>query len=90
MAYPVGEGTAAGLLFAMGNFAGFLLGTILSVIVRGQSKAQSAGGLGFCFGIFLVGLGLIYFMKEKLNRSDSEKRTSESKMSGIEADSDTK
>lgn len=62
-AYPVGEGTAAGLLFAMGNFSGFVMGTILSVIVQGESKGQSAGGLGFCFGMFLVGLGLVYFMK---------------------------
>jgi hypothetical protein len=63
VAFPVGEGTAAGLLFAMGNFAGFLLGTILSMIVRGESKGQTAGGLGFCAGMFLVGLGLVYFMK---------------------------
>jgi len=47
----------------MGNFAGFLLGTILSMIVRGESKGQTAGGLGFCAGMFLVGLGLVYFMK---------------------------
>jgi hypothetical protein len=64
---------AAGLLFAMGNFAGFLMGTFLSLIVQGESKGQTAGGLAFCFGTFLIGLGLVYFMKEKLNRSDSEK-----------------
>jgi hypothetical protein len=46
-AFPVGEGAAAGLLVAMGNFAGFVLGIILSLIVQGKSKAQSAGGLGF-------------------------------------------
>jgi hypothetical protein len=34
-AFPVGEGTAAGLLFAMGNFAGFVMGTFLSLIVQG-------------------------------------------------------
>ena len=84
-AYPVGEGTAVGLLFAMGNFSGFLMGTILSVIVQGESKGQSAGGLGFCFAMFLVGMALVYFMKEKLNRSDSEKRTSESRKSGSDS-----
>ena len=63
----------------MGNFAGFLLGTILSIIVRGESKGETAGGLGFCFGMFIVGLVLVYFMNEKLNRSDSEKRLSELK-----------
>lgn len=73
----MGEGTAAGLLFAMGNLAGFLLGTILSIIVKGKSKGETAGGLGFCFGMFIVGLILVYFMNEKLNRSDSEKRLSD-------------
>ena len=63
----------------MGNFAGFLLGTILSIIVRGESKGETAVGLGFCFGMFIVGLVLVYFMNEKLNRSDSEKRLSELK-----------
>ena len=63
----------------MGNFAGFLLGTILSIIVRGESKGETAGGLGFCFGMFIVGLVLVYFMNEKLNISDSEKRLSELK-----------
>ena len=63
----------------MGNFSGFLLGTILSIIVRGESKGETAGGLGFCFGMFIVGLVLVYFMNEKLNRSDSEKRLSELK-----------
>jgi hypothetical protein len=47
----------------MGNFAGFVLGTILSLIVQGDSKGQTGGGLGFCFGVFLIGLVLVYFMK---------------------------
>jgi hypothetical protein len=64
LAFPVGEGSATGLLFAIGNFFGFLLGLFLSLIVQGESKAQSAGGLGFCFGVFVIGLGLAYFMKE--------------------------
>lgn len=33
LAFPVGEGTATGLLFATGNLFGFALGLILSVIV---------------------------------------------------------
>lgn len=33
--FPVAEGTATGMLFAMGNFAGFLLGMFLTMIVRG-------------------------------------------------------
>lgn len=43
--FPVGEGTAVGFLFAMGNFSGFVLGksfvnsgSILSVIVEGNGK----------------------------------------------------
>jgi hypothetical protein len=48
----------------MGNFAGFILGIFLSLIVQGESKGQSAGGLGFCFGVFLIGLVLVWFMKE--------------------------
>ena len=75
-AFPVGEGAAAGLLFAMGNFAGFVLGIILSLIVQGKSKAQSAGGLGFCFGVFLIGLLLVWFMKEEQNRSEYENKVS--------------
>ena len=35
LAFPVGEGSTAGMLFANGNFSGFLFGMILSVIVKG-------------------------------------------------------
>lgn len=35
LAFPVGEGSATGLLFAFGNFFGFLLGLFLSLIVQG-------------------------------------------------------
>jgi hypothetical protein len=48
----------------MGNFAGFLLGLFLSLIVQGETKGQSAGGLGFCFGVFVIGFVLVYYMKE--------------------------
>jgi hypothetical protein len=51
LVFPVGEGSAVGLLFAVGNFGGFLLGMFLSMIVKGSSKGQTAGGLGFCFAM---------------------------------------
>lgn len=35
LAFPVGEGTAAGMLFATGNLFGFFLGLLLSLIVEG-------------------------------------------------------
>jgi hypothetical protein len=35
LVFPVGEGSAVGLLFATGNFFGFLLGLFLSLIVQG-------------------------------------------------------
>lgn len=73
IAFPVGEGSATGLMFAMGNLFGFFLGLILSVIVQGDSKAQTAGGIGFCFGIFIIGLVLVLFMKEEKNRESFEK-----------------
>lgn len=63
IAFPVGEGTAAGFLFANGNFGGFILGTCLSLIVQGDSKGQSVGGLGFCLGIFVIGLILTCLMQ---------------------------
>lgn len=59
-------------MFAMGNLFGFFLGMILSLIVQGETKGQTAGGLGFCFGVFLIGITFVYSMKEKLNRSDYE------------------
>lgn len=70
--FPVGEGSAVGLLFACGNFFGFLWGLILSVIVQGQNKFQTGMGLVFCFGIFLIGFALTYFMKEEKNRERAE------------------
>ena len=57
----------------MGNFGGFLFGLLLSLIVQGQTKAQSAEGIGFCFGMFLVGLVLVFFMKEEQNRFNYER-----------------
>lgn len=64
LVFPVGEGSAVGLLFAIGNFGGFLLGLIMTIIVKGETKQQTGGGLGFCAGVFVLGLILIYFMKE--------------------------
>ena len=64
LVFPVGEGSAVGLLFAVGNFGGFLLGLFLSMIVKGESYGQTLGGLMFCFGFFLLGFILVFFMKE--------------------------
>lgn len=62
--FPVGEGSAVGLLYAMGNLGGFVWGVILSLIVKGESKEQTLIGLMFCLGVFIVGFVLILFMKE--------------------------
>lgn len=35
LVFPVGEGSAVGMLFAVGNFGGFLLGLFLSMIAKG-------------------------------------------------------
>lgn len=35
LVFPVGEGSAVGMLFAIGNFGGFLLGLVMSLIVKG-------------------------------------------------------
>ena len=77
LVFPVGEGSAAGMLFAMGNFAGFLFGAILSAIVQGNSKGESAGGLGFCFGVFCLGIILTVVMQEEQNRRKSEELSAE-------------
>jgi uncharacterized membrane protein YczE len=58
------------MVFAVGNLFGFFLGMFLSLIVQGESKAQTAEGIGFCFGIFLIGLTLVVLMKENLNRTN--------------------
>jgi hypothetical protein len=68
-------------LFAIGNLFGFFLGLFLSLIVQGESKGQTAGGLGFCFAVFLGGLALVFFMKEALNRQDFEKISEEKRRS---------
>jgi len=35
LVFPVGEGSAVGMLFAVGNFGGFILGLFLTMIVKG-------------------------------------------------------
>ncbi len=35
LVFPVGEGSAVGLLFAIGNFGGFILGLFMTMIVKG-------------------------------------------------------
>ena len=69
------------MLFAFGNLFGFLYGLILSVIVEGESKIQSLWGLMFCFGIFSVGIGLMYGVKEEKNREKAESELSERRKS---------
>lgn len=53
-----------------------ILGAILSIIVEGNGKGETAAGLGFCFVIFLIGLLMILLMKEELNRMKSESGSS--------------
>jgi hypothetical protein len=87
--FPVGEGTAVGLLFAMGNFAGFLLGLFLSLIVGdGDEKSRSFAGLMFCLVFFVIGYIMIFLLKEEKNREKAEEELSEkrkSKLSTISA-----
>lgn len=93
LVFPVGEGSAVGLLFAVGNFGGFLLGIFLSMIAKGNSKGETAGGFGFCLGVELIGLILIYFMTEEKNRENFESEESErrrsSKLSMLSGSSDS-
>ena len=35
LVFPVGEGSDVGILFAIGNYVGFVLGLVLSLIVKG-------------------------------------------------------
>lgn len=56
----------------MGNFSGFLLGLVMSMIVKGESKEQTLGGLGFCAGMFILGMILVFLMKEIKNREKAE------------------
>ena len=37
------------------------LGVVMSTFVKGETKAQTAGGLGFCLGLFVIGFILVYF-----------------------------
>ena len=62
IAFPVAEGTAAGLLFSMGDFAGFAFGVFFCLIVQGQTKGQNLGGLAFFFAIVFgwIRLGLVH------------------------------
>lgn len=76
----MGEGTAVGLLFAVGNLFGFCLGSIQSLIVKGQNKAQTAYGLILNVGLFLLGLVLIVMTKENLKRVKAERESSESRI----------
>ena len=81
LVFPIGEGSAAGMLFACGNLFGFLYGLILSMIVEGETKMQTLWGLVFCFCIFTIGLGLVYFLKEERNREKAESEMSERRKS---------
>lgn len=38
LVFPVGEGSAVGMLFAFGNLGGFVLGLILTLIVKGETQ----------------------------------------------------
>ena len=76
------------MLFAMGNFAGFALGVFMTIIVQGETKTQTLGGLAFCLGVFLIGLALVWFMKEEKNRIKFEKEAAERRKSGLSIDID--
>ena len=82
LVFPVGEGAAVGLLFAMGNFSGFIFGFFMSMIVGdGESKFRTLSTLMFCFVFFMVGMIATIRMKEEKNREKAERDLSEKRMS---------
>ena len=84
LVFPVGEGAAVGLLFAIGNFSGFIFGFFMSLIVgQGDSKWRTLGVIIFCLGFFLVGLLAIIKMSEEKNREKAEKELSDKRKSQI-------
>lgn len=44
--------------------------------MQGDTKGETGAGLGFCFFIFLIGLLMVFLLKEDLRRSRSEKEGS--------------
>ena len=64
LVFPVGEGAAVGLLFAIGNFFGFVFGFFMSMIVgEGEDKFRTLSALIFCLTFFLIGIMSIIKMK---------------------------
>lgn len=49
----------------------------MSLIVKGETRSQTGGGLGFVAGIFVLGLILIYFLEEQRNREKYENEQSD-------------
>ena len=88
LVFPVGEGAAVGLLFATGNFCGFLLGLFLSMILgQGESKGRSLAALLFCFAFFVIGMVCALLMKEEKNRERAESELSEKRKSQSSSES---
>jgi FLVCR family feline leukemia virus subgroup C receptor-related protein len=83
LVFPVGEGSAVGMLFAVGNLGGFILGAILTLYVKGENGKETFNGLMFCAVIFVLGLVLVFFMKEEKNREKAEEEQSEARKSLI-------
>jgi nitrate/nitrite transporter NarK len=71
------------MLFAVGNFGGFVLGMFMTMIVKGDNGMQTLYGLIFCAGIFIIGLVLIILMKEERNRLGAELKQSDLRRSLI-------
>ncbi len=53
------------------------LGSILSLIIKGETKDQTAYGLILNVGLFVVGLVLIVMVRENLKRVKAERQSSE-------------
>lgn len=71
--FPVGEATATGLLWATGQFVGFLAGIVQTFVVTGQDKTSSF--YGFLIYIFLFSLSTMFMQlcKEVKKREQEEK-----------------
>lgn len=78
--FPIGEGTISGFIYAVAHITGGFGGMGLTALVHPEETLPDSElrhrvfiGIAIILGLFLIGIVLMFFTKEKLKRLKAEK-----------------
>lgn len=70
--FPIGEGSTVGFLSGVSNLFALVYGSVMSFVVKGESKGESFVGIMIMMSSFGLGFLLLFLTTENLVRHKTE------------------